>query len=99
MKVRDIDADICREYAKERVAQGRSANTVWRELTRLRSCLNWAKAHNEIERKPYVWGPMKPKPEKKHLTLDQIHRLIVVKSSVNSLKAVSKVVRLRKKSG
>jgi integrase len=76
MKVRNLTADICRKYAKERVAQGKSGNTVGTELTRLRSCINWAKAHNEIERKPYIWVPMKPRPEKKPLTLDEIHRLL-----------------------
>lgn len=56
----DINADLCRAYTTERTDAGKSQGTVWTELTRLRSALNWAKRHKLIKDIPYVWVPQKP---------------------------------------
>lgn len=37
-----ITADVCRDYTRARIASGVSQGTVWTELTKLRSCINWA---------------------------------------------------------
>jgi integrase len=66
----DIDADICRDYAKGRLDQGKSVGTAWTELTQLRSILNWAKKRKVIKDTPYVWVPSKP--DAKERVLDRI---------------------------
>lgn len=70
-----VTADVCRDYAETRlrtVSQG----TVWTELTRLRSCINWARKRGVIERAPYVWLPSKPPPKNRVLTEQEVIRLI-----------------------
>ena len=71
-----VNADVCRSYAKLRVAQGRSQGTIWTELTRLRSCLNWAVKRRVIPSAGYVWIPSKPKVKAKELTEQQVLRLL-----------------------
>ena len=71
-----VNADVCRSYAKLRVSQGRSQGTIWTELTRLRSCLNWAVKRKVIPSSGYVWIPSKPKVKAKELTEQQVLRLL-----------------------
>lgn len=71
-----VNADVCRSYAKLRVSQGRSQGTIWTELTRLRSCLNWAVKRRVIPTAGYVWIPSKPKVVAKELTEQQVLRLL-----------------------
>jgi len=71
-----VNADVCRSYAKLRVSQGRSQGTIWTELTRLRSCLNWAIKRRVIPSAGYVWIPSKPKVVAKELTEQQVLRLL-----------------------
>jgi integrase len=71
-----VNADVCRSYAKLRVSQGRSQGTIWTELTRLRSCLNWAVKRRVIPSAGYVWIPSKPKVVAKELTEQQVLRLL-----------------------
>jgi hypothetical protein len=57
-----------------------SVGTVWTELLRLRSCINWAWEHNRLrslglDAKPKVWVPSKPAPKKRVLTVDEFVRL------------------------
>jgi integrase len=75
MKVSDITSDVCRDYAKDRMDQGRSAGTIWTELGRLRSALNWAFKRRVITTLPYVWLPSKPAPKQRVLTQDEVFRL------------------------
>lgn len=63
-----ITADICRDYTRARIADGVSQGTVWTELTRLRSCINWAHKRRVIPSAPYVWIPSKPPPRQRVLT-------------------------------
>lgn len=72
----DVNADLCRAYARERIDQGRSQNTVWSELTRLRSCLNWATRHHKTSVKWVVWCPSKPRLHKRVLTTKEAIRLL-----------------------
>lgn len=72
----DITADLCRQHTAERIAAGKSPGTVWTELTRLRSALNWAKKRRLIREVPYVWVPTKPPPRDRVLTQDEVLRLL-----------------------
>lgn len=76
MQLGHITADVCRDYATHRFEQGRSAGTVWTELTRLRSCLNWAQKRRLIDVAPYVWCPQKPPPKQRVLTQEEIWDLM-----------------------
>lgn len=71
-----VDAELCRRYAEERIGAGRSQNTVWSELTRLRSCLNWATKNHKTDAKWTVWVPSKPKLAKRVLTTEEAARLL-----------------------
>jgi len=70
-----VTADECRSYAKSRLSTV-SPGTVWTELTRLRSCLNWAIKRRVIPPSGYVWVPQKPPPKQRVLTEDEAWRLI-----------------------
>jgi integrase len=65
-----VTADECRSYAKLRLATV-SPGTVWTELTRLRSCLNWAIKRRVIAPAGYVWVPSKPAAKSRVLTVDE----------------------------
>ena len=72
-----VTADLCRTYAAARMAGGVGPGTVWTELTRLRSCLNWAAQRRLIPSPPpYVWVPTKPPARSRILTGDEIERLL-----------------------
>ena len=75
MQVADLTSDVCRDYATQRVEQGRSSGTIWTELTRLRSAINWAFKRRVITTCPYVWVPSKPAPKQRVLTQEEIWRL------------------------
>jgi len=72
-----ITADVCRDYTRSRVAAGVSQGTVWTELTKLRSCLNWAAKRRVVPSPPpYVWLPTKPAPKNRVLEPGEAIRLI-----------------------
>jgi integrase len=70
-----VTADECRSYARNRL-ETVSPGTVWTELTRLRSCLNWAIKRRVISPAGYVWVPTKPAPKQRVLTVDEARALI-----------------------
>ena len=73
----DVTADICRSYASRRVSDGVQAGTIWTELIRLRSALNWAARNRLIPYPPpYVWAPSKPEARSRVLTDSEIDRLL-----------------------
>lgn len=76
LRASDITADLCRQYAQERLDDGRKPGTIWTELTRLRSCLNWAAKRGLVDRAPYVWVPTKPAPRDRVLTREEVARLL-----------------------
>lgn len=76
MTVDDVTADSCRDYAKSRIEAGKSQGTVWTELTRLRSCLNWAQKRRIIDLAPYVWVPKKPDPVSRVMTVEEVLKLL-----------------------
>lgn len=74
---RAVSAEICRQYAAQRL-QHVSQGTVWTELTRLRSALNWAVKRKALQpgEVGYVWVPQKPDSRDRVLSADEIDRLI-----------------------
>ncbi|MFM7010617.1 MAG: tyrosine-type recombinase/integrase [Betaproteobacteria bacterium] len=76
LSVDDITADICRSYAEDRQLAGKSVSTSWTELTRLRSCLNWAQKRRVIDRAPYVWTPTKPDGRTRVMSEDEVLALL-----------------------
>ena len=70
-----VNADECRAYAARRL-ETVSQGTVWSELTRLRSCLNWAIKRRVIAPAGYVWVPSKPAPKDRVLTVNEARALI-----------------------
>lgn len=72
----DINADVCRDYAKSRQVQGVGAGTVWTELTQLRTALNWAVKRHAISKTYFVWVPLKPQSNGVALTEAQCWKLI-----------------------
>jgi integrase len=75
MQVADITNDVCRDYAQSRIDQGRSVGTVWTELTRLRSAINWARKQGITRNTRKVWVPVKPAPKQRVLTQEEVWRL------------------------
>lgn len=71
-----VTADLCRTYARERFAAGRAQDTVWTELSRLRTCLAWAERERIIDRRPRVWVPRKGQPRARVLTEDEVMRIV-----------------------
>jgi len=69
-------SDACRDYAGERQKAGKSASTIWTELTRLRSCINWARKRNILTTNVYVWVPTKPDGRTRVMTEEEVIRLI-----------------------
>jgi integrase len=76
LEVDAITADICRDYADERFKRGKSPSTIWTELTRLRSCVNWAQKRRIISLAPYIWVPSKPAGRKRVMTEIEVIKLI-----------------------
>lgn len=69
MPVDAITADVCRDHARQRIAAGVSQGTIWTELTRLSSAVNWAARRRMIPAPPpYVWTPRKPAPRQRVLS-------------------------------
>jgi integrase len=76
LEIGAVTADVCRDYAKERFEAGRSPSTIWTELTRLRSCINWAGKRHIVTMIPYVWVPTKPAGRTRVMTVDEVKALI-----------------------
>lgn len=72
----EIHADYCRAYARERFALGRAQATVWTELVRLRTCLQWAFKKGLISRMPDVWVPSSGESRDRVMTEAEVWRLL-----------------------
>lgn len=76
LEISAVTSDICRDYAEDRHKAGKSASTIWTELTRLRSCLNWAQKRRVISVAPYVWVPTKPDGRTRVMTEAEVRALL-----------------------
>lgn len=72
-----IDADLCRRYAKLRKAEGIAQGSVWTELGHLQTALRWAHMTVRlIDFAPHIDRPQKPAPKDRYLTRPEIDRLL-----------------------
>lgn len=83
MRPEAITVQDCRAHTAERRAvrtkqnpRGISDGTIHTELGHLRMVLLWGEKHNKIVKAPYIERPAKPKPSEKHLTKEQVGKLI-----------------------
>lgn len=73
---------VCHRYAYEREQAGKSRDTIWTELTRLRTALNWAAKRRHIAVAPIVWVPAAGKSRDTHLSQEEVIKLFrAIKSS------------------
>lgn len=66
----------CKAYIADRKRAGLKDGTIWTQLGKLRTCLNWAEKTGLIERAPYVERPSKPAPKDGYLVREDIQRLL-----------------------
>lgn len=71
-----ITVEDCRAYKDHRLSEGKSVNTVWSELTHLRSTCNWAEKMGLIKRAPHIELPPKPDSDVKPVSDEDIARLL-----------------------
>ncbi|ARC35500.2 integrase [Paracoccus yeei] len=71
-----ITTELCRAYAKARMAAGISQGSVHTELGHLRSAMTFAERSRIIEAAPYIERPSKPTPKERYLNKDEVQKLI-----------------------
>ena len=77
MEAEAITVTDCRAHIAERRRNGIMEGTLLTELGHLRMVLRWAEKHKLIDRAPHIERPPQPRPkEDKHLTRDEIRRLV-----------------------
>lgn len=73
-----ISVQDCKAYIADRRQAGIQDGTIWTQLGKLRTCLNWAEKTGLIERAPYIERPSKPAPKERYLTRQEIAELLAV---------------------
>lgn len=76
LRPRDVTRDICRGYIAARRAANRADGTILRELSVLRTMFTWAARNAMIDAAPFVWMPPRPAPRDRHLTRDEVAKLL-----------------------
>lgn len=71
-----ITTGDCRAYTAERLAAGIKNGTIHTELGHLRMVLLWARKKRLISEAPDIERPSKPKHTEKHLTRDEVRKLL-----------------------
>ncbi len=71
-----ITTELCRAYARDRMAAGISQGSVHTELGHLRSTMTWAEKNRIIEAAPHIERPAKPTPKERYPTKDEVAALI-----------------------
>jgi integrase len=72
----EITIADCRAHVTARRQAGIKDGTIHTELGHLRMVLVWAEKHRLIPKAAYIERPSKPKPNERHLTRDEIQKLI-----------------------
>ncbi|WP_170333800.1 tyrosine-type recombinase/integrase [Ruegeria arenilitoris] len=73
-----ISVQDCKAYIADRRQAGIQDGTIWTQLGKLRTCLNWAEKTGLIDRAPYIERPSKPAPKERYLTRQEISQLLAV---------------------
>ncbi len=76
LRPQDLTKKACRDFANQRVALGKKPNTIETELRQLRTILIWAVKAKLISDLPTLWVPPAPDPRDRHLTREEITRLL-----------------------
>ncbi|MFE3839190.1 tyrosine-type recombinase/integrase [Pseudogemmobacter sonorensis] len=71
-----ITTELCRAYARDRMAAGISQGSVHTELGHLRSTMTWAERNRLIEAAPHIERPAKPTPKERYLSKEDVAKLI-----------------------
>lgn len=71
-----ITLDDCRAYVRQRRKAGRSDGSIHTELGHLRTVVVWAEKRRLIQRAPDIDRPQKPEPKDRHLSRDEVHRIL-----------------------
>lgn len=66
----------CQTYIAERRKAGRSDGSIHTELGHLRTVLVWAQKNRLIAHAPHIHRPEKPAPKDRHLSRDEVRRLM-----------------------
>lgn len=72
----DVTKKVCRDYSVRRAAKGRRQSTIHTELSQLRTILNWSYKSRLIKEAPYIWVPAPAEPRDRHLTREEVNRLL-----------------------
>ncbi len=83
-----INVRDCKAYIIDRRLAGIQDGTIWTQLGKLRTCLNWAEKTGLIERAPYIERPSKPAPKERYLTRQEIAQLLAVECAPHTLLAI-----------
>lgn len=73
-----IGVQDCKAYIADRRQAGIQDGTIWTQLGKLRTCLNWAEKTGLLERAPFIERPSKPAPKERYLTREEITRILAV---------------------
>ena len=76
-----ISLQDCKAYIADRRYAGIQDGTIWTQLGKLRTCLNWAEKTGLIKRAPYIERPSKPAPRERYLTRREIAQLLNARSA------------------
>lgn len=72
----DITKEDCRAHTEERRKAGIKDGTIHTELGHLRTVLVWAEGEKIIGRAPVIERPAKPDPKDRHLSREEVGRLL-----------------------
>nr|WP_249138841.1 site-specific integrase [Actibacterium sp. MT2.3-13A] len=74
-----ISVRDCKAYITDRRQAGIQDGTIWTQLGKLRTFLNWVEQTGLIDRAPFIERPSKPAPKERYLTREEITRILSVK--------------------
>lgn len=73
-----VSVQDCKDYIADRRRSGIQDGTIWTQLGKLRTCLNWAEKTGLIDKAPYIERPSKPAPKERYLKRHEIAKLLAV---------------------
>jgi integrase len=76
LRPEDVSKALCRQHADARRALGRAEHSVHGELRLLRTILNWSLKAKLVAAIGEVWLPPFPEPRDRHLTREEIGKLL-----------------------
>ncbi len=95
LKLKDVDPRVVNRYVSARRALGRSDGTIRRELSALKTALDFMVRTRRLNNTdlPYIELPASPPPRERWLTLDESERLVRVAAARRGGERLSRVER------